>query len=100
MKIPSFMDTAAAIATDVNHPAPSVGERVGFRATTSGAKVRRTTARSHGSRLLLSSNSRERALARAHVTAAPVEEQQPGRALSLVVPGQERRSWRPARSLA
>jgi hypothetical protein len=30
--------------------------------------------------------SSERALARAHVTAAPVEEQQPGRALSLLVP--------------
>ena len=40
-------------------------------------------------------SSSERALARAHVTAAPVEEQQPGRALSLLVPGQERRSWRP-----
>jgi DNA-binding transcriptional LysR family regulator len=44
--------------------------------------------------------SSERALARAHVTAAQVEEQQPGRAFSLLVPGQERRSWRPTRSLA
>ena len=41
---------------------------------------------------------RERALARAHFTAAPVEEQQPGRALSLLVPGQERRSWRARRA--
>jgi hypothetical protein len=54
----------------------------------------------NASLLLFVQLSSERALARAHVTAAPVEEQQPGRALSLLVPGQERRSWRPARSLA